>query len=749
MKKLCTALLLILVFTLVLSACNPVDPGDDGGRIDAESIVLNINELSLDVGESAMLSATVYPDNADDKRVFWETSNPSVATVDRGYVSGVSAGTAVITAKTINEISAICFITVLDGVVDVSEIALSVEEISCFVGDVQSVVATITPQNATNKFITWSSSNNEVAQVVGGEITAISTGVAEITATSHNGKIATCIVTVSQKIVEVETVVFDKAEYECVVGDSFYLCATVTPDNATDSMLTWMSSDEDVLIVSSGTVVTLSPGNAIVMAMTSNGKYAHCYVTVVEKSESEPKPTPDPEPEVTPTPDPEPDPQPNPEPEPTPDPEPEPTPDPEPTPEPSPEPNPEPNPEPSPEPEKIKVESVEIDVRSVECYIGEKFTLTATIFPKNATDKTVRWVSSNDAVVQLNDGVFYAEGAGECVVFVETADGNFRAECVVKVLDLKVFSPVFEDFVFVYDGEEKFLTVENLPEDTQIIYTGNGVKDVGEYIVCAEIKKIGYVDTTISAKLTILPATYAIEYVLRVECENENPSYYETFKEMELKDPISPLYDFEGWYEDEKYEKRIEKISEGSLGNKIFYAKWSMRFIVEDGVLVGISENLRNNFERIIIPSEIDGEKIVEIGSFAFDSNKLKSVVIPSSVEIIGDEAFADCTQLTIVEFEPNSNLYEIGVFAFGNCISLRDIVLPDGLKNIGGYAFEDCDSIKELVIPKSVVKVGSDIFRNCDQGIELNVYLSFSKLPSGWSKDWCKNSDIKIHYNN
>lgn len=96
---------------------------------------------------------------------------------------------------------------------------------------------------------------------------------------------------------------------------------------------------------------------------------------------------------------------------------------------------------------------------------------------------------------------------------------------------------------------------------------------------------------------------------------------------------------------------------------------------------------------NVVIPAEIDGMPVVEIGPNAFDGSIfLRTVVVPDTVTKIGRDAFKDCTTLTKVKLP--DGLQELGVRAFENCASLTDITLPDGLKYIGTDAFAGCDRL-------------------------------------------------------
>lgn len=246
------------------------------------SITLDKSTLELTVGSNGQLKATVSPDNATDKSVTWTSSNSKVATVDaNGRVTAVSVGTATITAKS-SEVTATCKVTVLP--VPVTSITLNETSITIQLGYDAELIATVSPNHATDKEVTWSSSDNNVV-VIGrsdGKVYAVSKsiGTATITATC-GGKTATCKVTVVP--IEVTSVTLNKTSLALTIGESGQLTATVSPDNATDKKVTWSSSDKSIATVdANGKVTSVSAGTATITA-TSGKKTATCKVTVSKK----------------------------------------------------------------------------------------------------------------------------------------------------------------------------------------------------------------------------------------------------------------------------------------------------------------------------------------------------------------------------------------------------------------------------------------------------------------------------------
>ena len=167
-------------------------------------------------------------------------------------------------------------------VVAVSSVSLDKTSVSLNVGESVTLAATVKPDNATNKTVSWSSSNASVASVdASGKVSAVAEGTATITAKAGD-KSATCSVTVTKKVVAVESVTLDKSSLELNEGETATLTATVKPDNASDKTVTWSSSKTSVATVdANGKVTAVAEGNATITAKAGN-KSATCSVTVTK-----------------------------------------------------------------------------------------------------------------------------------------------------------------------------------------------------------------------------------------------------------------------------------------------------------------------------------------------------------------------------------------------------------------------------------------------------------------------------------
>jgi uncharacterized protein YjdB len=436
-------------------------------------VTLNLSEATIEVGESIALEATVSPENATDKTLTWRSSDETVATVNEsGVVKAKAPGNTTITVTTSNGISASCVITVTQPVIGVT---LNLSEATIEVGESIALEATVSPENATDKTLTWRSSDETVATVNDlGVVKAQSAGKTTITVTTSNGISASCVITVTQPVTGVS---LNLSEATIEVGESIALEATVSPETATDKTLTWRSSDETVATVNeSGVVKAQSAGKTTITVTTSNGISASCVITVtqpvtgvtlnlseatIEVGESialEATVSPDnatdktltwrSSDETVAT---------------------------------------------VNESGVVKAQSagnttitvttsngisvacvitvtqpvtgVTLNLAEATIEVGESIALEATVSPDNATDKTLTWRSSDEAVATVNDlGVVKAQSAGNTTITVTTSNG-ISASCVITVVRLVESLAIIPDYVTLKIGESMKLVAEIFPSD--------------------------------------------------------------------------------------------------------------------------------------------------------------------------------------------------------------------------------------------------------------------------------------------
>lgn len=257
--------------------------------VAVESVSLDKSTLTIEAGQTAQLTATISPANADNKNISWSSDNNTVATVDgTGLVSALAAGTATITVTTEDgNKTATCAVTVTAPAAPIEVESISIKSATTIsIGGSETLTVTYTPADAnTGKAITWTSNNEAVATVdANGKVTGVAAGTATITATSEKGKTATCTVTV--EAVSVNGVSLNKSTLSLEEGKSETLTATVLPANATNKNVSWSSSNTTVATVNAnGAVTAVKAGTATITVTTEDGsKTATCAVTVKEVS---------------------------------------------------------------------------------------------------------------------------------------------------------------------------------------------------------------------------------------------------------------------------------------------------------------------------------------------------------------------------------------------------------------------------------------------------------------------------------
>lgn len=174
--------------------------------------------------------------------------------------------------------------------VSVTGISLSPTLLEIIEGDIRTLSVNISPSNADNKSVSWTSTQPAVASVQEGTVTAHKEGTATIiVTTADGGKTATCTVNVAPSYVAVSEVSLNHSTLELLEGESTTLSATILPEKATNKNVIWTSSDTSVIIVDNGKVTAIKEGTATITVTTEDGnKSATCEVTVLHDEYNDP-----------------------------------------------------------------------------------------------------------------------------------------------------------------------------------------------------------------------------------------------------------------------------------------------------------------------------------------------------------------------------------------------------------------------------------------------------------------------------
>ncbi len=245
-----------------------------GIRFDKENILLS------EIGETALLRATVLPEDADNKNVRWESSNEKVATVENGIVTCKGYGAAEISATTEDGgFTAVCKVTAERKEILPTSITLDKADVTMNVGETTKLKADVWPTDADNKSVIWNSDNEDIAKVSSdGVVTAVKAGKTKVYATTQaNNLKAECEITVLQPVTGIE---MDKASISFTyIGETVQLTAKLLPEDASNQNVTWESSDTKVAIVSKGKVVCTGFGTAVISAVSADGGFmATCII---------------------------------------------------------------------------------------------------------------------------------------------------------------------------------------------------------------------------------------------------------------------------------------------------------------------------------------------------------------------------------------------------------------------------------------------------------------------------------------
>lgn len=343
----------------------------NAAHVPVTGVTLNKTSLTLTKGSNETLVATVAPGDASNKNVTWKSSNTNVATVDdNGKVTALIVGTATITVTTDEgNKTASCTVTVNAATVNVpvTGVSLNPPLIWDIVGETHQLTATVSPSNATNKSVTWSSSNTSVATVSStGLVTLKSKGSAKITVTTVDGGFTA---TISVQVESAVTgVTLNRTSLSMHPGDEATLTATIQPADAFNQTVTWTSSDPTVASVNnSGKVIAKKEGTTDITVTTQEGgKTATCRVTVTTGT--------------------------------------------------------------------VHVTGVTLDATSIGIQVGQSVTLHPTVQPSNATNKNVSWHSSDASVATVDsNGKVTGKKAGTTTITVTTQDQGLKATCNVTV----------------------------------------------------------------------------------------------------------------------------------------------------------------------------------------------------------------------------------------------------------------------------------------------------------------------------
>ena len=258
----------LAILSVLVLACSLFAACANGGTY---AISLDRSTAELTVGGQTTLVATLTLDGEEvNAQVQWSSSDATVASVENGTVTALKAGQTTVTASA-EGVSASCTVTVKNADFTLS---LDRSELPLFVGE--SAQLAVTASDGKTHEYTWTSSNETVATVEGGNVTAVAVGTATITVSSA-GVSATCAVTVEEEDV---FLVLSRDRANLAVGGTLELTASLTNGSPLPAEISWTSSDDTVASVEDGTITARKAGTAIITADAGEGLTATCTITV-------------------------------------------------------------------------------------------------------------------------------------------------------------------------------------------------------------------------------------------------------------------------------------------------------------------------------------------------------------------------------------------------------------------------------------------------------------------------------------
>lgn len=226
------------------------------------------------VDQPFQLTASISPANAQEKEVTWSSSDSSIASVtEQGKVTPLRAGTVKISAKTSNGVAQTLTLTIAE--IPIESVAIEAEADKVLVGKQIQLQAEFLPENATNRSVTWTSSDETVLMVGDtGLVTGLAPGTATVTVTASGGKAASAEITCEPIPVTGVTIQFDESVLEndkLNVDTALQMRADVRPKDATDPVVTWTVSDETVADISESGMLVPKKGGAVTVTANCSG----------------------------------------------------------------------------------------------------------------------------------------------------------------------------------------------------------------------------------------------------------------------------------------------------------------------------------------------------------------------------------------------------------------------------------------------------------------------------------------------
>ncbi len=731
-----------------------------------EPLVMNFNEMALQSDDSGTLEITYSAVvDVENETVEWMSSDESVVTVVNGTLTAVGTGEATITAR-IGSYTATCVVKVNDDIA-VAGIYLEETSISILAGQTKQLTANVLPADATNRKVTWESSDKTVATVgADGIVKAMAVGTAEITAYTEDGyKMATCSVTVFHDPDTVYKVTFSGgtnttgAKPAALSGTAGTI--VTLPENPytkkghhfvgwTDGQNTYepnasyripyqnivltASWEEDEkkeykISASSQTGGSITPDGEVTViegemqkfTITANEGYSigdvkvdgesvgavseytfenvsgdHTIEALFNKAAS------------------------------------------------------------------VKIEKIQLSQTKATLEKGKALLLEATITPDEAEDKQLKWSSSNINVASVKNGLVTAIGTGTATITAESQDGsNIKASCTITVTKrTQQFSGTQNYSKKVGDADFN-LDAKLTDGDGALSYTSSDdavavVSDTGK----VTLKGDGKTTVTITAAETDDFKSAQFKVTIKVTGDNvpeptEKPDATASPKPTENPDvTASPK-------PTDEPDATVSPKPTGKPNATGSPKPTSNTNIPEPLKPTNIPDTVQSPLAGTVLKDSASGmsyKVLVQGNSVAFCavySKTITKITIPVTVTIdginykvteISNNAFSGCKKLKSITI--GRYVTKIGDNAFNNCISLKKVVIPASVVKIGKKAFYGCKKLSSIIIKTQKLKsksVGSQAFKGIYKKAVIKVPKKQKKAYQKWLKKKGISKTVKI----
>ncbi len=369
---------------------------------------------------------------------------------------------------------------------------------------------------------------------------------------------------------------------------------------------------------------------------------------------------------------------------------------------------------------EVAVTGLELNWENVELEVGESRVLTATVSPENASNKRVKWISSDDTIAVVDaSGVVTARKEGVATITATTEDGGMTATCEVSVVEAEC------TVTFNTDGGSAVDSVT--------------VKSGGKVAKPADPTKKGYAfvkwtldgkdfdfNTAITKDIELKAVWETSEPVVQVKLKYEVENGYAVVEGFEPTESTNAAVVIPSTYVDPESGKTVPVKEINGRAFAEFANLTSVTIADSVETIWGYAFLGCKSLKSIVIP---DSVKNFGMGVFKYCTS-LTSVTLPRSLESIASEIFTDCKSLKSITIPDSVKAIYGNAFAY--CTGLTSIEIPNGVTGIAGCAFYMCTGLTgSITIPESVTTIGNEVFEGCTGLTEIRCPSALKEMAA------------------